>query len=1416
MFAIVCSIVVATANCPDHNYEATIHISYGNSEQAPQTRVNETFAINITDENGEAYYPDSNGNRSIQDWSYILVKANGTMNFTTQLFNRDYYNISKTAGNATAANGTYMKLLVFLSTDADRYAPNLTICYDNKTKMTVNADEVPLTIYYNPFGKRNDWSGGCSAETNGFLTCGTHDTTYNYVLPTAQTGKLYFSYTMNSSCADGTNYCGLRLTSEGVTTFAGFAGRGADDEVIGWYDGGWITLVDPPTQYETYQIWTNWDTASANSYNAYVEYGTGSEASQTSKGSDGSSMHNIDLYHAHTGTGANSVNRITLSKVEHRLYGGDVFANYSVSMQSSVSVSTVVNISVTLNSTNGTLIGEYDNLTSWISTAVTGDLENSTITNITNWYKNNKSFTSLLMPFDEGSNTSQPDYSGHGNDGGVIGGAYWNSTDCVYGGCFQFNGSNGLINVSGDGNLNITENLSVFVWVKSSNTEGNVVISKWDIGPTARSWMIRNTPGASNGFSVYLSDDGSTGSGYKLYSSSLPVFDGSWHQIGFTFSSNTLKVYRDGVYDPSVTKTSDSDVISLYGSNISVCIGCYLNNQNPTSLINGLIDEIMIFDTNLTAKQIRHLHYDTLNGTPFNTLSSEYVDLDGSFFHTQAYVIGQEGLINTTNSSTFHIDTVDPLITVNASTSFSVDNLTIIDSRITNLTLNLTFEDVYLFQVAVNITDKDNRIWYFHEELDLNVTQYSLEEIYYTGNWSIGNYTVNIKATDDHTKKQIKAYGIKHYVNAIEFDTEEKNKIRVLSADLDFSGAEAEKKKDRYKIKTQYNKPKKKFTFIVSEENGRKIYERPFSDYPGHLVIWNPETNTGNWIDFDMPDNMDKVEYSRLPSGDYKIIVHTLKATDKLEFNSIGGTNSKQLKYSFYVTNSYINATANYWNYSLTNFSMVLNGTTYYSDTALGNISASSFPIDVLETQMHNVTFSKGGFDDKTIEINVTANYNAYLNYSKYLLNITSVIYGRNGSTVSIYNITATAPNGTNYTANTTNGTLLIELDPGLNYTVKVDKTNYSFTSKTVLMDFWFKELNFSIYNLNSITFSFKDEKNASTIDEVDVELITDGYANNHTSTNGSLYLQGLSNVEHTIRYTAVGYLERFYYFNLQNRTHTNITLFLVHNSSATQVTATVSDEADDELEGVYIKALRYDLDTNSYIIREIAKTNFEGEAVLSLVLNDEFYQFILEYPLGDVKKITIPTYIFGSTLEFQILLGNATAANFYNSQDINSQLIFNNATNNFRWTYSDANNIVTQGCIRVYQISASGKELYNQSCVESTAATLLIPVSNTTGRSYTASTYVYFGDEEYFLESLIKKFEESISTGKLGIFLIWILTFVFIFIGYWDKAVALILAPIPLVIGTVINLIDINWGIALGIWIVCMWVASMISSNKK
>ena len=67
MFAIVCSIVVATANCPDHNYEATIHISYGNSEQAPQTRVNETFAINITDENGEAYYPDSNGNRSIQD-----------------------------------------------------------------------------------------------------------------------------------------------------------------------------------------------------------------------------------------------------------------------------------------------------------------------------------------------------------------------------------------------------------------------------------------------------------------------------------------------------------------------------------------------------------------------------------------------------------------------------------------------------------------------------------------------------------------------------------------------------------------------------------------------------------------------------------------------------------------------------------------------------------------------------------------------------------------------------------------------------------------------------------------------------------------------------------------------------------------------------------------------------------------------------------------------------------------------------------------------------------------------------------------------------------------------------------------------------------------------------------------------------
>ncbi len=103
----------------------------------------------------------------------------------------------------------------------------------------------------------------------------------------------------------------------------------------------------------------------------------------------------------------------------------------------------------------------------------------------------------------------------------------------------------------------------------------------------------------------------------------------------------------------------------------------------------------------------------------------------------------------------------------------------------------------------------------------------------------------------------------------------------------------------------------------------------------------------------------------------------------------------------------------------------------------------------------------------------------------------------------------------------------------------------------------------------------------------------------------------------YNIRYSAPGYETRTYYFTLINRTHTNLTLYLLKNTSATTVTATVYDEFDQEIESAFIKILRYDQPSNSYRIQEIVETNTQGQATFSAVLNDEYYKFIIEYPFG-------------------------------------------------------------------------------------------------------------------------------------------------------------------------------------------------------
>jgi len=506
------------------------------------------------------------------------------------------------------------------------------------------------------------------------------------------------------------------------------------------------------------------------------------------------------------------------------------------------------------------------------------------------------------------------------------------------------------------------------------------------------------------------------------------------------------------------------------------------------------------------------------------------------------------------------------------------------------------------------------------------------------------------------------------------------------------------------------------------------------------------------------------------------------------------------------------------FNLSSVDATITLSNTTYSN---VSNSSEGSFTYYVSDG-VYNITIALNNYSDVVLlNWNSTLDVLENLTYYKARFQEIAKIRTKVGNTTinninfSFYNLNTSE---TEILSNTTNGNITTLLSWNQTYKVTIDPAGYEI--KYVIIntsnenDFTLNNIIY-FYTMNSFDFEFRDEITKSLLNDrnITIELISDVFSNNYTTSNGTLFVDLLTPSLYNIRYSSNNYNERFYYAYLTDRTYNNLSLYLL--STGANVTATVLDNNNRPLEDAYIKVLRYDLATNSYLIREIGKTNFEGETKLNLQLNAEFYKFIIEYPFGTVEKVTSPTYIYETTLTFQITLGEAVGEDFFNSQGVNYALTFNNNTNNMRFTYSDSGSSVSQGCLEIYRNKLKESVLYNTTCVSDSSASIILGITNTTGGTFEAKGFVYLGSTKYYLTSLSHTFDESRFAGNLGMLLIIFLTIVFAFIGAWSLSVALILTPLPLFFGIIMNLIDFSIQIAIGLEIVCIIVAIVISRKN-
>jgi len=357
----------------------------------------------------------------------------------------------------------------------------------------------------------------------------------------------------------------------------------------------------------------------------------------------------------------------------------------------------------------------------------------------------------------------------------------------------------------------------------------------------------------------------------------------------------------------------------------------------------------------------------------------------------------------------------------------------------------------------------------------------------------------------------------------------------------------------------------------------------------------------------------------------------------------------------------YTYANQSYTDFVLQNFNVTYNS----SGTSQTNTSNNNYTIHYLNAGTYNYSAiaedqnynSTGGITLTNFQI-----LNHTIHFVPFAVNVSAKEYFTNATITDFTLQVLSDYYNANYTT-TTGWVLVYGVNGSYNYTIM--NPNYADQSIIYNLTFDGDNYTFFLFTTNSIYFRFYDEVTLELIDgeNVTAEIISDVFADNYTTDNGTLYLDLLSPSIYTFRTSAENYDERFYEYGLLNGSNLQIDVYLVNTSTPNYaaVTVTIYDENKDVVENAVVKVLRYDIESNSYTVREIIRTNFQGQAIIDLIKNEEWYKFIIEYG-GAVKLTSEKTQIYGDSLSFQINLFGVSGANYFITQGVNGGVVYDNS----------------------------------------------------------------------------------------------------------------------------------------------------------
>ena len=550
-----------------------------------------------------------------------------------------------------------------------------------------------------------------------------------------------------------------------------------------------------------------------------------------------------------------------------------------------------------------------------------------------------------------------------------------------------------------------------------------------------------------------------------------------------------------------------------------------------------------------------------------------------------------------------------------------------------------------------------------------------------------------------------------------------------------------------------------------------------------------------------------------------------------------------------FVALDVINTTFNYFNVNLKTINITLNGVQIFYN---GSVEQANFSTNISEDLTDDTAGFHFLFTEACDENNCV---NASYNFTK--INVTtsfrpSVIEGENNSFTLIVNTSAgnlTQISNVNATLDYNNILYPVEgVFTGdywlMNTSILAAFITNINDSRLVTWNFTANTQTFSLpqetqtvfqlnltdcsYGAPTVNYTVKDTGNAtlltSTFDafftlKSPLVSYTKTSTINSTATaahNTCIYPPtGQYTIDAQIEYGASGYATSVYYLTdyAINTTFQEIDLLL--SSGTSVVTFTVLDENDNPLEDAFIQVLNYDIGTDTFTTTEILKTaGGFGQAFGNIVLNTEYYKFIITHE-GKVVFETTPTILTGTERTFQVNLYGDYYATYNVALGVANTLTFDNTTNTFDFTFSDPSGKMHQACLKLVERSFKANTVINDTCITSTAGTILQTIpGNTTGNIYVATSYLLF-DSPFVLLAFTASYKDNFKKFALdGMFVTFLMVLLLGLIGVWNPAVGGLLAFIGLFAAVILGIFQVSSGM---LWVIAILAGiTIIRLNKN